>query len=560
MRILRGRPGTGRKVAVGTVAAASALALTAMTVSPAAADEVNPEEDAEAFAQLINTDLITADLLDVSSAYRSSPIDEGEEADNQALNLEALRTLGVELPNIGLPLVAPEGGAGLLHIGNAGALNSYAHAPSYNSATAGTGAVGENGAINLDPDNPAASGNASVDLTSLFDQLELDGVTDGIIDELSLDLGAIASTAESDGTTTSPEYVVADGKLTVSSNLVGALGTDLKNIVEGSGGTLDDAVGSGGAIDTIVKSVGSIANINIPGVASVDLSNGTVAVDGTDKALEEAASTLLEEPLTDGDRIISVDLQSGDITIDLAKVVKGADAEDLNGLDPNTQVLTSETIDKIVKALGSALGTVTEKATDTVEDALNNVKLNVEIPAKVSALFGTVTANVTVTVDGTLGQFAGTTDGDPVIDVDGSLLGIISLDRLLDPLTKALVPALLEPIKAAVGPILTATTDELTTALDGITDPLLEGLRPVLNALNQVVDLTVNEQSPNPTPTQSKVGAQSSLASSEVDGDNGPGFTVNAVSLDVMSRDVVLAPARNDTVPIQEVSVQTARH
>ncbi|SCX23212.1 hypothetical protein CJBVI_1792 [Corynebacterium jeikeium] len=36
-----------------------------------------------------------------------------------------------------------------------------------------------------------------------------------------------------------------------------------------------------------------------------------------------------------------------------------------------------------------------------------------------------------------------------------------------------------------------------------------------------------------------------------------------AISLDdlaVMSRDVVLAPARNDTVPIQEVSVQTACH
>ncbi|CAB0588277.1 hypothetical protein CIP107559_00617 [Corynebacterium diphtheriae] len=34
----------------------------------------------------------------------------------------------------------------------------------------------------------------------------------------------------------------------------------------------------------------------------------------------------------------------------------------------------------------------------------------------------------------------------------------------------------------------------------------------------------------------------------------------NAQRLDVMSRDVVLAPARNDTVPIQEVSVQTACH
>ena len=33
-----------------------------------------------------------------------------------------------------------------------------------------------------------------------------------------------------------------------------------------------------------------------------------------------------------------------------------------------------------------------------------------------------------------------------------------------------------------------------------------------------------------------------------------------ATTLGVMSRDVVLAPARNDTVPIQEVSVQTACH
>lgn len=34
----------------------------------------------------------------------------------------------------------------------------------------------------------------------------------------------------------------------------------------------------------------------------------------------------------------------------------------------------------------------------------------------------------------------------------------------------------------------------------------------------------------------------------------------SSAALAVMSRDVVLAPARNDTVPIQEVSVQTACH
>ena len=38
------------------------------------------------------------------------------------------------------------------------------------------------------------------------------------------------------------------------------------------------------------------------------------------------------------------------------------------------------------------------------------------------------------------------------------------------------------------------------------------------------------------------------------------GAYATATALGVMSRDVVLAPARNDTVPIQEVSVQTACH
>lgn len=37
-------------------------------------------------------------------------------------------------------------------------------------------------------------------------------------------------------------------------------------------------------------------------------------------------------------------------------------------------------------------------------------------------------------------------------------------------------------------------------------------------------------------------------------------YVTETTALGVMSRDVVLAPARNDTVPIQEVSVQTACH
>lgn len=70
--MLRGRQSAGRKIAVGGVAAATALGLTLMTTSPGAADEQNPDEDAEALGQLIESDLFSAELLDAASAYSGS--------------------------------------------------------------------------------------------------------------------------------------------------------------------------------------------------------------------------------------------------------------------------------------------------------------------------------------------------------------------------------------------------------------------------------------------------------------------------------------------------------
>jgi hypothetical protein len=63
----------------------------------------------------------------------------------------------------------------------------------------------------------------------------------------------------------------------------------------------------------------------------------------------------LVEALEDEAGIVSIDLANGDIQIDLAKIVKGGDASDLNGLDPNTQVLTSDTISQITDAVADAV-------------------------------------------------------------------------------------------------------------------------------------------------------------------------------------------------------------
>lgn len=523
--MLGGRPTTGRKIAAGTVAAATAVGLTLLTTSPGVADEKNPKEDSEAFGQLIDADLLSEDAVDALSAYSSSPSNDAE--DSTPLNLEVLQSLGLELPGIGLPLISNEGGDGLLDLGEAGALNSYGHASAADAAKASAGAVGKDGALNLDDINNGEYGNAKVDLTSLLRQLDLDGATDQIVDELSLELGAIGSTAESDGETTDSEYVVADGTLTVSSPAVGDLSGALTDAVDGVGGSLDDAIGDEGLVD-------ELAGLGL----DVDAGLATVKVGGEDTkvsvdtgdALNSVVENVVNKKLEDESGIVSIDLAKGDIKIDLAKVVKGADGEDLNGLDPNTQVLTADTTKKITDAVADALGALSGRFNETLTDALNDVHLNIALPASITAA-GIPAADGKVTVDATLGQLAGTDDTEPVVDTDLSLAGV-PVGTVVNAITGPVVKAVLGVTKPIIGGVLDSTTEDVSGAVTDLVDPVLDGLDPVLSGLNQVVDLTINEQSPNPSGKQAS--AQSSLESSRVDGENGPGFTVNAVSLELL--------------------------
>ena len=532
MRILRGRPGTGRKAAVGTVAAASALALTAMTVSPAAAagrPDNGPQQDAEAWGQLIQSELLGTQLADVASAYSSSP--GSTEASSTPLDVEALNALKVSLGDgVSLPLVSDADGGGLLHLGNAGALNAYGHAPQYNDAKSSAGAVGSDGALNLDDINEGKFGNANVDLTAVLKQLGLNGVTDQVVNDLSLELGAIASTANSNGTEYTPEYVVADGTLTVSSPAVVGISDALDTVVDGTGGTLEEVIGDEGLLNQLAG-IGLNVDLGSVGRIAIGGDDAKVSVEVRD-ALNSVVENAIKEKLEDKSGIVSIDLASGKIAIDLAKVVEGGNGEDLNGLDPNTQVLTSDTISKITTAVSDALGELTGTLTDTLTDALNNVHLKIELPAEIRALVPL--AKGEIVIDATLGQLAGTDDTDPKITTTLDLIGIIPLGDLLNLITEPVLDAVLGITKPLISDILEATAEEVSGAVTGIVDPILDSLDPVFGALNQVVDLTINEQSPVPTPPASGASAQSALENSYVDGDNGDGFTVNAVSLELL--------------------------
>ncbi|RAE29322.1 hypothetical protein DN540_42620, partial [Burkholderia multivorans] len=173
-----------------------------------------------------------------------------------------------------LPLISGDDGNGLLHLGEVGALNAFGHAPSYDSAVASAGAVGEDGAINVDPANPGAYGNARVSLTPLLRQLGLSDVTDEVVDDLSLELGALASRAEADSETVSSDYVVADGVLTLSSPALADLSDALENAVDGSGSALEDAIGDEGLAGELAK-IG--VNVNA-GIASVRVGGADTTV------------------------------------------------------------------------------------------------------------------------------------------------------------------------------------------------------------------------------------------------------------------------------------------
>lgn len=533
MKKLRNGQPPVRKIAVGGAAAVTALGLTVMATSPgAAAIKQDPNEDAEALGQLVQSELLDEQLVDAAGAYSSFPSNP-EEA-KTPLNAEALNAIALDLGNsVSLPVISQPDGEGLLKLGEAGALNAYGNAPSADSAKASAGAVGKDGALNLDDINNGDYGNAEVDLTQVLGQAGLDGVTDNIVDELSLSLGAVASTAEANGSEDpSSEYAVADGVMTVSSPAVGNISDSLNEVVDGAGGTLEDLIAKEGLADKLGK-----AGIDVKtGLADIKLGGEDTTVNvETQDALNSVVENVINEKLEDEAGIVSIDLKNGDIKIDLAKVVKGEKGEDLNSLDPNTQVLTSETIGKITDAVADALGSLSGKVNETVKDALNDVRVEVSLPAEATAV-GIPAADGKVDIDATLGQLAGTGEGDPKITTDLKLAGI-DIGELLNSITGPLLEQLLAVTQPITSGILDSTADSVTGGITDVVDPILSGLDPVFEGLNQIVDLTINEQ-----PTKRDPAEDSNVKGAEADG-----FTVNAVSLELLPG--VSAPEGAQTAP-----------
>lgn len=439
-------------------------------------------------AQLIEVDGLGLDVLDAATTSAEFPQRPGPS--RGAIDIAALQSLvGLGIPALDLPLVGDGANEGLLDLGSAagaGLLNSYAATEDYSVAAAASGTVTDDGAVDLSPvADPTDVGFARLSLTALLDDLSVGGLTSGVVSDVSLGLGAIASAAEWPSTG-GPEsqYVLAGAELRLAGPAVGGLVQGITGAVGELDTLLNATLGPTGPLQSTLSAL-SLLNLNI-GLASVNL--GSPQLNAT-VSLRAVLDELVGTPLTSSDGLVAVDLSTGAVVVDLRQLVAGGD---LNGLPPSTELLTGENISRIALAVTDVLDDVTTRAVTAVQATLDETRLRVEIPATIRVL-GLGLVRVQVLADITVGDLVA---GRPLtLDVRGNLLGLISLDALLSglltPVTNLLLPALAPLVRTLVNSVPTLVGSTVGTTVGAVTGLLGPVLGPLLT---QLVRITVNDQ------------------------------------------------------------------
>ncbi len=440
-------------------------------------------------AQLIEVDGLGLDVLDVTTTDAEYPADPGPTT--SAIDVAALESLvGLEIPALRLPLVGDGSNGGLLDLGDAagaGLLNGYASATDHSLATAASGTVTDDGALNLSPvEDPSDTDLTRLDLTALLDDHRVSGLTDAVVDEVSLGLGALASTASWEaGGTPSSDYVLAGAELQISSPAVGGVVEGLHEAVSGVGHSINGLLGPEGPVQETLDLLDAIS-VDLT-VVRVNLGDPTLqaTVD-----LSAVVDELLTIPLMDATGLISIDLTAGDITIDLQHLVPDGN---LNELPPSTNLLTDDNIERIVTALTNVLDSVVDHASAAVEAALLGTTLTVELGAALRLLLPI--ADLTVSANISIGELldGGSFDRES-FGVRGDVVGI-PLGDLLTGLVRPVTGLLLAPLLGAVGELVTEVPGLVAGAVGPVVGGVSGTLSPVLTPLlSQLLQVTVNEQ------------------------------------------------------------------
>src|SRR5690606_35661873 len=387
-------------------------------------------------------------------AYSAHPSASGDVSN--PLSVEVLEALNIDLGD-GIQLFGENGILAL------GALGQYASTSEGEVPFASSGAINADGSIAVGTGDPAE--NAYIDLGPLLGQAGLDD----LLTQARVELGAITATATYDAEgQPAGDYQIADATLILQSDALGGLTGELTSALGPVSDSVNGLIGADGLVNATLQPLLSQVQDTVNTVLGVLGSvNDLEVATSLDVDLEAAVQSVLAEPITSPDSAVTIDLSTGEISVDLARLVAdtqgGVYDGTLNNLPPNTEVLGPDVIQAALDgAIGSTLDQIPALVVNAVTDALNSAELAITITGNAVGLppLNLPIGNLQINIAGALGDFIGVEGSTPpVVDLAGTSIAGLDIGSLLTPIlglvTGTLLPAL-------VGPISDAITDEGT--------------------------------------------------------------------------------------------------
>jgi hypothetical protein len=417
-----------------------------------------------------------------------------------------------------------------------GLINQFGQARDSGMSVGAAGAVNDSGAAQL---TPVAAGTepptlATVRLGQLVSSITGQALGSSIanLTDVQLRVGEVASVASLNACTAewggniydslARNYVLSALDLDLTSPLVGAVVTDVQGIVTGVDALVEGLAGPGGTVDTLVT--GGVSQLL--GTTLQTLGLGDVRISSLNVGINLAGvNALLDDTISDSRGIVSVNLSSGIIGVDLAGLLGSVyGTTGLNGLPPNTQLLiNAAAINALTVAITEALNNWVSGLTTALSSALRNMTISAGVDVLLTTGLTGEVARVSLSIPNT--SLAALQANTAPITANVTLLGLTcNPPNPIPPLyipslgcvVSGIVGGLVNPLIAGLGAVLanaldvaifdTAGTGGLlrstTTLLTNVTAPLITFVGSATRGLfgeNALLSLTANAQNaPNP--------------------------------------------------------------
>lgn len=495
MSTLRPFRSGGRGFARGLTLSTASLSVGALVVfgavAPASATTGDPSEASSQFVTASGLDLSAAEL---AGSYAATP--GGPAAQSTTFDAAAYDALidQVSLVNSGLahdvPLVFdPSAPAGLLAVNQADIVG-------YSSSVNVLSAVSANGAVdaNTGAFTEASAGGSTVNLGAAFDALGVSSLTREVLSQIDLEVGSVASRAVADAYGgASGDYRLEGLSLELTSPLLQQLPSVIDTTLQGATVLAKEALevlAPGGVVDL---PAGTIPDIAVNNVGTLKL--GDIALTVTAPNFDNVVSDVMNTPggvvVVSDDGIATVNLNTGEIAIDLAQLLGGS----ANGLAANTEVFTSANMTAISAAVANALSKTTPLFAGGVVSALHATQLGMGVDVEVVAATSTLTPNLngltvasgTLSGSGSLDDFANGTSA-----FSSSLAQAPGLPSCAGPLFFGNCPTPTSSIvSGAIAVINLAVPTLAPTAIAAIASPLMDALTDAEDRVIAEVDTVV---------------------------------------------------------------------